>query len=171
MLVKKQVNTGNAQDKVLAQTKDASGNIYVTGITSANGINYDVQTIKYDQNLNVLWVQIFDGYGNFDQGNDIAIDNNGNVLVTGYTTKSNLYKELLVLSYSPSGLLNWKAEKQPIPDQSNAEGVKIRIKSTNEIFIGANYFSSNKDIAILRYNNLGENTLEKVYNGIFNLND
>lgn len=170
--VQRQSNTGTAQDKVLAQTKDASGNIYVTGVTSLNGTNYDVQTIKYDANMNFVWVNSFDGYGNYDQGADIAIDNSGNVIVTGYTTKSNLTKELLVLSYSSSGSLNWKAVKQPKINASDAEGLKIKIKSNNEIFIGGNYtINNNVDMVVLRFDNLGNNTLEKTYNGISNLND
>ncbi len=172
MQVQRQSNAGNAQDKVIAQTKDANGNIYTTGITSSNGSNFNVQTIKYDQNMNVVWVQTFDAHGNYDQGTDIAIDNSGNVLVTGYSTRSNLTKELLLLNYSSTGLLNWKVLKQPTPDLSNAEGLKIRIKSNNEIFVGGNYtINNNSDMAILRFDNNGVHTLEKTYNGVSNLND
>ncbi|MFN7910757.1 MAG: SBBP repeat-containing protein [Bacteroidota bacterium] len=152
MQVQRQTNTGNAQDKLIAQTKDNNGNIYTTGITSSNGTNFDVQTIKYDQNMNVIWVKTFDGYGKFDQGTDIAVDNVGNVIVTGYATRNNLTKELLVLSYSSNGNLNFKTLKQPLYDASNAEGIKVNIKSANEIFIGGNYTTSgNQDMVILRF--------------------
>lgn len=172
MQTQRQVNTGSAKDQLFAQTKDANGNIYTTGITSSNGVNFDVQTIKYDPNMNVVWVKTFDGSGNYDQGADIAIDNIGNVIVTGYSTKTNLTKEILVLSYSSSGNLNWVAQKQPRPDISDAIGVKIQIKSPTEIFIGGNYtINNNTDMAILRFNDTGENTLEKSYNGISNLKD
>lgn len=172
MQVQRQANTGNAQDKLIAQTKDNSGNIYTTGITSSNGINFDVQTIKYDQNMNLIWTQTFDGYGNFDQGTDIAVDNSGNVIITGYATRTNLSKELLVLSYSPTGALNWKSLKQPQFNSSNAEGIKVKIKNNNEIFIGGNFtIAGNQDIAILRFDNLGIQNLEKTYNGASNLKD
>ncbi len=172
MQVQRQANTGSAQDKVIAQTKDNSGNIYTTGITSSNGTNFNVQTIKYDANMNLLWVQNFDGYGKDDQGTDIAVDNAGNVIVTGYSTLTNLTKELLVLSYSPSGILNWNGKKQPVYNASNAEGVKVRIKNNNEIFIGGNYtIGTNQDMVIVRFNTGGELNLEKIYNGTSNLND
>lgn len=172
LMVQKQINAGIGQDKVLAETRDNAGNIYVTGGVTFNGIDYDVQTIKYDANLNPVWVKTYDGYGKTDLGNDIAIDNNGNVVVTGYATKSNLTKELLVLSYNSNGNLNWKSLKQSKIDNSNCEGTKIKIKSSSEIFVGGNYTeNNNSNMAILRFNNLGENNLEKTYNGVNNLND
>lgn len=172
MQAQRQVNAGVAQDKVLASTKDNNGNIYTTGLTSSNGVNFDVQTIKYDMNMNVVWVKTFDGYGNFDQGADVAVDNLGNVIVTGYATKQNLTKELLVLSYSSSGTLNWQMLKQPKINSSNAEGLKVRIKTNNEIFVGGNYSTNNNsDMAVLRFDGSGNNTLEKIYNGASNLDD
>lgn len=172
MQVQRQVNAGNAQDKLIAQTKDANGNIYTTGITSSNGTNFDVQTIKYDQNMNLIWIQTFDGYGNLDQGSDIAVDNLGNVIVTGFTTRPNLSKELLVLSYSTSGSLIWKSQTQPKFDNSDAEGIKIDIKNNSEIFIGGNQtINNNTDMSIKRYNNFGQITLDRGYNGVANLKD
>jgi hypothetical protein len=172
MQVQRQSNIGNAQDKVLAQTKDANGNLYVTGATSSNGIDYDVQTIKYDQSMNPIWVKRFDGYGKYDQASDIAVDNIGNVIITGYVTRPNLTKELLVINYSSSGNINWKVMKQPQFNTSDAEGVKVKVKNSNEIFIGSNFTSGgNSDISILRFNVNGKNDLEKTYNSVNNHND
>ncbi|MBI2723021.1 MAG: S8 family serine peptidase [Bacteroidetes bacterium] len=167
MAVQRQNNPGTAKDMVTAQTKDANGNIYTTGTTSSDGINYNVQTIKYDANMNPVWVKTFDPYGKYDTGSDIEVDNLGNVIVTGYATKTNLAKMLMVLSYNSSGNLNWKALKDV-----NGEGVKVVIKSSNEIFIGGNInINGNQDMAILRYNNTGGQNLEKIYNGASNLKD
>lgn len=167
MAVQRQNNPGTAKDMVTAQTKDANGNIYTTGTTSSDGINYNVQTIKYDANMNPVWVKTFDPYGKYDTGSDIEVDNLGNVIVTGYATKTNLAKMLMVLSYNSNGNLNWKALKDV-----NGEGVKVVIKSSNEIFIGGNInINGNQDMAILRYNNTGGQNLEKIYNGASNLKD
>lgn len=171
VMVQKQANAGTGQDKVLAETRDNFGNIYVTGGTTSNGVDYDVQTIKYDVNMNPVWVRTYDGFGKSDFGNDIAVDNNGNVIITGYVTLPNLDKQVLVISYSPLGVVNWKVQ-QPANNNGNAEGMKVKIKNTNEIFIGANYIvNNNADIAILRYNSTGNKSIEKIYNSAGNFND
>ena len=170
--VQRQANTGNAKDVVTAQTKDAFGNIYITGSTSSNGIDFDIQTIKYDQNMNLIWVKTLDGYGKSDQGNDIVVDPSGNVYVTGYLTRTNLTKELLLLKYDNLGNVIYQTKKQPLFNSSDAEGIKLQYKSANEIFVGGNFTkNNNKDIAVLRFDNNGKQTLETVYNGISNLKD
>jgi hypothetical protein len=171
VMVQKQANAGTGQDKVLAQTRDNLGNIYVTGGTTSNGVDYDVQTIKYDVNMNPVWVKTYDGFGKSDFGNDIAVDNNGNVIITGYVTQANLEKQLLVISYSPLGAVNWKVQQQ-LNNSGDAEGIKVKIKNTNEIFIGANYIANtNANMAILRFDNTGHKSIEKTYNSAGNFND
>jgi len=82
-------------DRGLAITCDASGNSYVTGyyygtakfgahtITSA-GLQ-DVFIAKYDNTGTIQWV-VSCGGTQSDIGNGIALDNNGNVVVTGQFT-------------------------------------------------------------------------------------
>jgi len=82
-------------DRGLAIGTDASGNSYVTGyyygtakfgaytITSA-GLQ-DIFVVKYDPNGNVQWL-VSAGGSESDIGNGIAIDNLGNVVITGQFT-------------------------------------------------------------------------------------
>ena len=59
-------------------------------------------TIKYDQNGNQIWLQRYHGPGNGDDaGNAIAVDNNGNVYVTGYETTAAGGTEIVTIKYSP----------------------------------------------------------------------
>jgi len=82
-------------DRGLAIATDANGNSYVTGYyygTATFGIHsitsaglQDVFVAKYDRNGNVLWV-VSGGGTESDIGNAIAVDNNGNVVITGQFT-------------------------------------------------------------------------------------
>lgn len=79
-------------DRGLAIATDANGNSYVTGyyygtatfggfsITSA-GLQ-DVFVVKYDRNGNVKWL-VSAGGTQSDIGNAIAVDNSGNIIITG----------------------------------------------------------------------------------------
>ena len=67
---------------------DGSGNVYVTGQSNGYGTGYgtgyDYATIKYDPAGNQLWIQRYNGPGNYeDAASAIVVDSSGNVYVTG----------------------------------------------------------------------------------------
>ncbi|HVP35770.1 MAG TPA: SBBP repeat-containing protein [Terriglobales bacterium] len=75
---------GNAGDDAHAIAVDGYGNVYVTGESFGSGENYDYATIKYDAAGNTIWVKRYNGPANFhDYAYAIALDNSGNVYVTG----------------------------------------------------------------------------------------
>jgi len=64
---------------------DANGNVYVTGIVGdGTGNPQNIVTIGYNAAGVQQWVQTYNGTGNeFDSGNALTVDNQGNVYVTG----------------------------------------------------------------------------------------
>ncbi len=81
---------------------DSANNVYVTGYSpGSNGTN-DIVTIKYDPNGNQVWLQRYSSpSGGNAAGNAIAVDNNGNVYVTGYDTTAQGGTEIVTIKYSP----------------------------------------------------------------------
>jgi hypothetical protein len=81
---------------------DQAANVYVSGYSTGINSNNDIVTIKYGPNGNQVWLQRYNGPGNGnDAGNAIAVDNNGNVYVTGYDTTTAGGTEIVTIKYSP----------------------------------------------------------------------
>jgi uncharacterized delta-60 repeat protein len=99
---------GNDRDYATAIAVDGSGNIYVTGWSSGSGTYDDYATIKYDTNGNELWVRRYNGPGNYaDYANAIAVDNYGNIYVTGYSSGFGANFDYATIKYDPNGNEIW----------------------------------------------------------------
>ena len=62
------------------------GRIFVTGFSQGLGTGYDFTTLELDAQGNRPWSARYDGIGSgTDVPNALALDNDGNVVVTGYT--------------------------------------------------------------------------------------
>ena len=66
---------------------DGNGNVFVTGF-KGNGSNRDYLTMKYDPNLVMISSATYDEGSGDDEAHGIAIDGNGNVFVTGFSSNA-----------------------------------------------------------------------------------
>lgn len=84
---------GNGADEALGVASDAQGNCYVTGLLGSTNVSisdqtisssggYDVFVLKFDPNGVLLWSRIYGGNSN-DIGRAIAVNNDGNISVSG----------------------------------------------------------------------------------------
>ena len=73
----------NDRDQANALAVANSGNVYVTGESRGDGTYYDFCTISYDSDGNERWVQRYDRILTWNGAAAIAVDNSGNVYVTG----------------------------------------------------------------------------------------
>jgi len=93
---------GNQDDITSGIAIDNTGNVYIIG--QASGVNYptttgtynnsssgthDIFISKFNNDFSVLLASSYIGGSNTDASTDIAIDNNGNVVITGSTYSSN----------------------------------------------------------------------------------
>lgn len=98
---------------------DNAGNAYVTG--SRNSGRYgdnDLATVKYAPDGRQLWIAIYnEAVIEMNKGTDIAVDNSGNVYVTGHTNTYRSFSsygdfdetDFVTIKYDASGRQRWKA--------------------------------------------------------------
>jgi len=97
---------GNSYDGINAIAVDKSGNVYVTGYTGSNDFpasnlasynagkntnEWDVFVSKFNSNLSTLLQSTYIGGSLSDQAKGIALDNSGNVFITGITYSTGNY--------------------------------------------------------------------------------
>ena len=81
---------------------DDLANVYVSGFVFSGGAS-DVATLKYDTNGNEEWAQLYNGPGNsYDGSYAVAVDNEHNVLVAGYSTGVGTDYDYTTIKYSES---------------------------------------------------------------------
>jgi hypothetical protein len=91
---------GNGSDQATAIAVDNSGNVYVTGASTGSGTGYDFTTIKYLANGDSGWVMRYDGPASGDEASvAIAVDDSGNVYVTGWSQDGGGYDDYCTIKY------------------------------------------------------------------------
>jgi hypothetical protein len=92
---------------------DKFENVYVVGSTKdAVHPTYDANffTAKYDSNGTEEWIVLYDGPGDghfsYDEAIDIAVDNESNIYVTGYSYSNNGY-DYATVKYDSDGIEKW----------------------------------------------------------------
>ncbi len=96
---------GNNGDDAASLAVDSSGNVYVTGGSIGSGTSIDYATIKYSTTGGQQWVIRYNGPENgIDRAASIALDDSGNVYVTG-SSADNLanYGDYATIKYTKGG--------------------------------------------------------------------
>ncbi len=132
---------------------DSDCNIYVTGYGYSQSSDRDAITIKYNSNGDTVWVRKYNGPANDqDYGRAIAIDNSGNVYVTGESYDSNSDDDYATIKYSPSGVQEWVMRYNgPANDKDNS--VSLAVDATGNVFVTGTSLGvgTDNDYATIKY--------------------
>ena len=114
---------------------DNNQNIYATGTVSAGTSNSDIKVIKLDTALNVIWVKTFDGGSSKnDEATAMKIDSKGNIIITGYATRSDNTKEAWLLKLDKLGNKIWDRRCKSSAANKNAQGKDVDIDNKDNIY-------------------------------------
>jgi hypothetical protein len=151
----------NLLEEPTAIAVDTSGNVYVAG---KSGLTYentdagvDFVVIKYASNGTERWVRRYNGPGNSnDSPSAIALDDLGNLVVTGKSAGVNGDFDFATLKYDPYGNLAWAARYAGSAG-GNDEPVAVLLDSGDVLIAGR---SAGVDrlgrVTIVRYDKGGQ---------------
>jgi len=177
---------GSSQsDQAYAITTDANGNVYVCGYFSStvdfnpdsastwwlnSSGNFDAYIIKMDNNGNLIWAKKIGGPSD-DVANDVYVDQNGSVFVTGYYTATCDFDpdsastfnitaqgsfDVFVCKLDINGNFVWA---KSMGGSGNDEALSIDGDNVGNIYVGG-YFYATADF------DPGSNTFNLISNGL-----
>lgn len=155
---------------------DANGNVFVTGYSISGGItnsDFDYTTIKYSAAGAPLWTNRYNGVGKSrDYARAIAVDSNGNVFVTGYSSNSNSHYNYATVAYSNAGVPLWTNWYEGTGNGNNYARA-IAVDNSGGVFVTG--YSTNNisgyDYVTVAYSNTGVPLWTKSYDGPASGND
>lgn len=148
--------SGNSIDIVSDFEIDATGNTFVTG-TSYNGSDFDVVTVKYDNQGNELWTNTY-GTSGLDESKALTVDNNGDVIVTGAVYVSGSDWDIFTLKIDGStGTQSWAMVKDDGGIDLYDVGNDVAVDADNHIYVTGsyNYSTTDLDHFVLKYHTNG----------------
>ncbi|UCG42837.1 MAG: SBBP repeat-containing protein [candidate division WOR-3 bacterium] len=98
----------NGIDEARAVAIDAAGNVYVAGPSQGEGTGHDFVTVKYNSSGVEQWVKRLDYEGNDDSPNALAVDDAGNVHVTGFGRGDATDQDWVTVKYDAGGTEQWR---------------------------------------------------------------
>jgi uncharacterized delta-60 repeat protein len=169
--VRRYNGTASSTDFAFALVADNTGNSYVTGYSTGSGTGKDLFTIKYDAFGLPLWTARFNGqHSGGDYSFAIALDNSGNVYITGRSDRGPAYlSDITTIKYDNNGNQLWVALYDG-PDHQGDEGKAIAVDAAGNVYVTgkSNTLTQYDDIVTIKYNTAGGVQWVNRYNGPVN---
>jgi hypothetical protein len=146
---------------------DDAGNVFVTGHSRGIGTGQDYLTIKYDAAGNILWQHRFNSFGlELDTALCIAVDDSGNVYVSGTSPISGQLGDIVTLKYNATGSLLW-TKRFDGSGQGHDRPYDIAVTSNGDIcVVGSAWGAGTRDdFVTLMYASDGTLLWHDIYNG------
>lgn len=155
-----------------AITVDASGNVYVTGISTGITSFTDYATVKYNSAGQQQWVARYNGPSNgTDEAFSVEVDGSGNVYVTGQSLSGTNY-DYATIKYNSSGVQQW-ASRYNGPQSSIDNAAALKVDGSGNVYVTGSSTGSGSglDFATIKYNSAGQELWAARYNGTNNADD
>ena len=155
---------------------DGTGNVYVTGesegLVGTHGIYEDYVTIKYTLAGDEAWAARYNGLaGDYDRANAIAVDNLGNVYVTGVSDGGSSgsgapFFDYATLKYDSAGTFEWVMTYNG-PGSDDDEATSIAVDDSGHVYVTGKTQDdlSDLDYTTIRYSTSGVVEWLAVYDG------
>jgi uncharacterized delta-60 repeat protein len=147
---------------------DDSGFVYVTGFTYSSPTSADWMTIKYDANGDTVWTARYNAPdSSADQATALALDDLGNVYVTGYTNTSPEWFDYLTIKYNAAGELQWMATYDGSANNADDKAYDIEYHGGYIYVTGESEDStSESDYLTIKYDSMGDTVWTRRYDGL-----
>jgi uncharacterized delta-60 repeat protein len=159
--------TGNNWDEAIAIAVDALGNVYVTGSSRNLNSGFDYVIVKYSLQGKEEWTARYSCPGNdWDQVEAIAVDDSGNVYVTGSIRNQDSNSDYVTVKYSPRGQEQWTARYKGTGNSWDvARAIAVDAGGNAYVTGSSMNQNSNHDYATVKYSPQGQEQWAIHYNG------
>ena len=142
-------------DIATAIAVDSLGNVYVTGTSFVPATGFDYATVKYDSSGGSQWSVRYNGPANGeDDASSIAIDNSGNIYVTGQSVGSETGPDYATIKYEASGNQLWVARYNgPETGDASDSAAAVAVDGAGNAYVTGGSFASatGHDYATIKY--------------------
>lgn len=142
-----------------AMTKDPAGNFVISGITTSNGTDFDILTVKVNNDFDVLWKEVYDSGSMMDSVSSVVCGPDSSIIVTGWCRNPQYGTEFLTLKYQQDGTLEWSKKRLVNPLSTISKSRVAAIDSNGNITIAG---EMRNNIIVLQYKPTGDIIWEKV---------
>jgi uncharacterized protein YuzE len=160
---------GNYHDVPTDITYDRYGNVFVTGMSNGAGTATDICTIKFRPDGTIMWTARYNGNGDGhrDEAYSIAVDNNGNVYVSGQTVhiageKSG--EDFITIKYDSLGNRVWTQVYDDALSSGNAKAMVI--DGDGNVFVTGRNRGPDYGFATIKYSSDGVQQWVSKYEGV-----
>ena len=148
-----------SSDIALAIATDNQNNVYVTGYSYGTITDIDYATVKYNSSGVQQWVKRYDGpLNNEDSPTNIAIDNQNNIYVTGYSYGLSYNENYTTIKYNSAGDTLW-VRRYTTPENPDDKPGGIAVDNQGNVYVTGGSDSTGTgnatDILSIKYNSAG----------------
>lgn len=162
--------SADSVDRPLKLMVDSLSNIIIVGYSYTTTGQYDIVTIKYNNQGQQLWTRYFNSSNNFDDfPTAVCLDKNGNIFIAAQVFNSNGKYDAALIKYNTAGTQEWvKYYNGPNNDNDIPTSVVADTFGNVIMSVASANFGTGIDIVLIKYNSSGIQSWIQTYNNSSN---